>query len=269
MRFVWRIEKLTLLPNCLPLPVTSHCAAIILSLLLREHSTWFNLLRQGGIAGILRVMADITNLLIILGCILVSMTLHEAMHAYTSYWLGDDTAKAQGRLTLNPIAHIDPIMTLLLPLALTLAGLPPFGAAKPVPFNPYRLKYGEYGAALVGAAGPLTNLVLAIGAAVVIRVFGGSLDYFILQLLGFFLLVNASFFLFNLIPFPPLDGSRVLYALAPEPVRRVMERIEAMGPLAILFFFLLFSAALAEPFSRLLFALISLLLGSQVQLEAL
>lgn len=214
-------------------------------------------------------MIDLTNLLIILGCILISMTLHEAMHAYVSYWLGDDTAKVQGRLTLNPIAHIDPVMTLALPLVMTLAGLPPFGAAKPVPFNPFRLKYGEYGAALVGAAGPLTNLVLAIAAALVIRLFGAGLDLFVVQILGFFLLVNASFFLFNIIPFPPLDGSRVLYAIAPEPVQKVMERIEAMGPIAILLFFVLFSTLLAEPFSRLLFALISALLGSQVTLEGL
>lgn len=211
-------------------------------------------------------MIDITGLLIILGCILVSMTLHEAMHAYTSYWLGDDTAKLQGRLTLNPIAHIDPIMTLALPMALAMAGLPPFGAAKPVPFNPYRLKYGEYGAALVGAAGPLTNLGLAIIAGLIIRLTGATVDPLIGEILGNFLLVNAAFFLFNIIPFPPLDGSRVLYAIAPEPVQRVMERIEAMGPMAILLFFLIFSTVLAGPFSRLLFGLVDLLLGGQLSL---
>ncbi len=209
-------------------------------------------------------MIDITSLLIILGCILVSMTLHEAMHAYTSYWLGDDTAKLQGRLTLNPIAHIDPVMTLALPLVLAMAGLPPFGAAKPVPFNPYRLKYGEYGAALVGAAGPLTNLGLAIIAGMILRFTGAAFDPLIADILGNFLLVNAAFFLFNIIPFPPLDGSRVLYAIAPEPVQRVMERIEAMGPMAILLFFLIFSTVLAGPFSRLLFGLVDFLLGGQL-----
>ncbi|HVI69816.1 MAG TPA: site-2 protease family protein [Magnetospirillaceae bacterium] len=197
------------------------------------------------------------------------MTLHEAMHAYVSYWLGDDTAKLQGRLTLNPLAHIDPVMTLALPLVLAIAGLPPFGAAKPVPFNPFRLKYGEFGAALVGAAGPLTNLGLAVIAALIIRFFGIGLDPLVVQILSMLLLVNASFFLFNIIPFPPLDGSRVLYAIAPEPVQRVMERIEAMGPIAILLFFLIFSTILAGPFSRLLYALISFLLGGQAGLEAL
>lgn len=207
-------------------------------------------------------MRDITSLLIILICILLSMTLHEAMHAYASYWLGDDTAKRQGRLTLNPLAHIDPFMTVLLPLLLAAVGLPPFGAAKPVPFNPQRLKYGEIGTAIVGAAGPLTNLVLALLGALVLRLFGIGLDMNVDTVLYLFVLVNASFFLFNIIPFPPLDGSRVLYALAPDAVRNVMERIESMGVMAIMFFFLIFSAFLAEPFSLLLTKLLSALVGS-------
>jgi Zn-dependent protease len=209
-------------------------------------------------------MVDITSLLVIFGCILVSMTLHEAMHAYVSYWLGDDTAKLQGRLTLNPLAHIDPVMTVIVPLMLAATGLPPFGAAKPVPFNPSRLKFDEFGAALVGAAGPLTNLLLAIIAGIILRLFGASLDPLFTGVVSVFLLVNASFFLFNLIPFPPLDGSRVLYSIAPEPVQRVMEQIEGMGMYAILFFFLIFWMFLAEPFSRLLSGLIGLLVGGQV-----
>lgn len=209
-------------------------------------------------------MIDFTSLAIILGCILLSMTLHEAMHAYAGYWLGDDTAKLEGRLTLNPLAHIDPVMTVILPLLLAISGLPPFGAAKPVPFNPSRLKYGEFGAALVGAAGPLTNLLLAIIAGLILRVNIETVDPFVGGVLYTFMLVNASFFLFNIIPFPPLDGSRVLYAIAPDPVRRVMEQIEAMGIMAILFFFLIFSAFLARPFSQLLDALISLIIGGQV-----
>jgi len=204
---------------------------------------------------------DLPSLIAIFGCILVSMTLHEAMHAYASYWLGDDTAKHQGRLTLNPLAHIDPIMTVLLPLVLAASGLPPFGAAKPVPFNPSRLKYGEFGAAIVGAAGPLTNLALAVIASVVLRLFAPSFDTTANNVIYTFALVNASFFLFNIIPFPPLDGSRVLYALAPDPVRRVMEQIESMGIMALLFFFLLFSTFLAGPFSRLLGALLDFLVG--------
>lgn len=173
--------------------------------------------------------------------ILISMTLHEAMHAYTSYWLGDDTAKIEGRLTLNPLSHIDPFLTVLLPVMLALAGAPIFGAAKPVPFNPYRVRYGEFGAALVGLAGPLTNAFFAVVGAVVIKLFAGQISPMLIDILLVFVQVNVGFFIFNMIPFPPLDGSRVLYAFAPEPLQRVMQQIEALGFTAIiLFMFVLF-----------------------------
>ena len=207
-------------------------------------------------------MLDISTLAIVFGSILVSMTLHEAMHAFVSYWLGDDTAKHQGRLTLNPIAHIDLLTTIVMPLLLVMAGAPPFGAAKPVPFNPYRIKWGEYGAALVGVAGPLTNLALAAFAGGIIRVFGIELPGMWLEILEIFTLVNLSFFVFNMIPFPPLDGSRLLYAFAPDSVRRVMEQIENMGFAAIIFFFVIFYALLSEPFSLILSALFSFFTGA-------
>src|SRR6478752_4718560 len=104
---------------------------------------------------------DIGYIILIIIIILLSMTLHEAMHAFTSFWLGDDTAKLQGRLTLNPIKHIDPFLTLILPLGLAIVGAPIFGGAKPVPFNPDRVRGGEWGAALIAVAGPLTNLLIA------------------------------------------------------------------------------------------------------------
>jgi len=200
-------------------------------------------------------------LAIVLGSILVSMTLHEAMHAFASHWLGDDTAKLEGRLTLNPLAHIDPFTTVLLPLVLAAIGAPPFGAAKPVPFDPNRVRHGEYGAAIVGVAGPLTNFALAIIAGIAIQLFApvpGTMEFTILLT---FLTVNISFAIFNLIPFPPLDGSRLLYAFAPDSVRAVMERIEAMGFTAIIFFMLLFYTLLSEPFIRLIQFLVSWLSG--------
>lgn len=174
-------------------------------------------------------------LLIVLGVILVSMTLHEVMHGFMAYWLGDDTAKHEGRLTLNPVVHIDPFMTILLPLLLAVLGGPIFGGAKPVPFNPARLKYDEWGVALVALAGPLTNLFIAFLSFGLLVITGsssvglsGSNDLFTTVLI-LALQVNLGFFAFNLIPLPPLDGSRVLYALAPEFVRRGMERIEQFG----------------------------------------
>ncbi|MET0979753.1 MAG: site-2 protease family protein [Candidatus Saccharimonadales bacterium] len=185
---------------------------------------------------------DILYIVIVIAVILFSMTLHEAMHAFMGYWLGDDTAKLQGRLTLNPIKHIDPFLTLLLPIMLALIGAPIFGGAKPVPFNPDRVRFDEWGAALVAIAGPLTNLLIAFVAFGISVVMGQPVDLFsssngidglILQTV---VLVNLGFFAFNILPIPPLDGSRVVYALAPEFIRRAMEAIERFG---IIFVFIL------------------------------
>jgi Zn-dependent protease len=185
---------------------------------------------------------DILYIVIVIAVILLSMTLHEAMHAFMGYWLGDDTAKLQGRLTLNPIKHIDPFLTLLLPLMLAIIGAPIFGGAKPVPFNPDRVRFDEWGAALVAIAGPLTNLLIAFVAYGISVVLGmpvglfssvGSIGELILQTV---VLVNLGFFAFNILPIPPLDGSRVVYALAPEFIRRAMEAIERFG---IIFVFIL------------------------------
>ncbi len=185
---------------------------------------------------------DVTYLVIVLVVILFSMTLHEVMHGFVAYLLGDDTAKAQGRLTLNPIKHIDPFLTILLPLILAVSGAPVFGGAKSVPFNPARLKYDEWGAALVAAAGPLTNLVIAFVMFGVFVAVGAPLT----GLAGLFLItavkVNLGFFVFNSIPVPPLDGSRVMYALAPEFVRRGMEVMERYG-LIIVFALVLFASS--------------------------
>ena len=177
----------------------------------------------------------IEYIVIVIVVILLSMTLHEAMHAFMGYWLGDDTAKQQGRLTLNPLKHIDPFLTLLLPIMLALIGAPIFGGAKPVPFNPDRVRYDEWGAALVALAGPFTNLVIAFLAYGVAVLIGQPIDFTSTpeDLAGLILyttvFVNLGFFVFNILPIPPLDGSRVLYALAPEFVRRVMETIERFG----------------------------------------
>ena len=183
---------------------------------------------------------DVFELSVVFIVVLLSMTVHEAMHAFTSYWLGDDTAKHQGRLTLNPFAHIDPFLTILLPLGLALVGAPIFGGAKPVPFNPTRVRYGDFGAALVGIAGPLTNLVIAFFAFGLYALFGGSGVWG--QILQLTVLVNLGFFIFNMLPIPPLDGSRLLYALAPSGARRAMEVIEQQGIVIVFALVLLFSS---------------------------
>lgn len=207
---------------------------------------------------------NLTYLAVVFGSILVSMTLHEAMHAFTSHWLGDDTAKMEGRLTLNPLSHIDPFTTVILPLMLAAIGAPPFGAAKPVPFDPRRVRFGEFGAALVGIAGPLTNLLLAIVAGTILRVAAPGSEGLLFNILLTFIIVNVSFFVFNMIPFPPLDGSRALYAIAPDPVRDIMERIEGMGFVAVIFFMIMFYTFLSGPFVQVIGYVVSLVSGYSV-----
>ncbi len=167
-------------------------------------------------------------IIVTLGVIAISAILHEIMHAVVAKKLGDNTAELAGRITLNPIPHIDPIMTVALPVILAVMGGPIFGGAKPVPVLRHRLKYDEFGMALVGIVGPLTNLLLAVVGGLVYR-FTQIDSYYWVTWWEYFTLINIGFFLFNMIPIPPLDGSRVLYAFAPEPVQRFMDQIEPYG----------------------------------------
>jgi len=198
----------------------------------------------------------VLRILIVLGVILFSMTLHEAMHGFVAFWLGDDTAKLEGRLTLNPIKHIDPILTIALPVILAVIGGPIFGGAKPVPFNPARVRYGEWGAALVAIAGPLTNFVIAFLLFGIYAVLGGP-GGVIGQVLTTAVLVNLGFFVFNMIPIPPLDGSRVIYALAPDFVRRGMEMIEQFGIIFIFAIVMLASSVIGMFMSSAIAAIVA------------
>lgn len=170
---------------------------------------------------------DVTYFLVVIASILIAMTVHEAVHAYTGLLLGDTTAEEEGRISLNPLKHIDPFTTIILPIVTYIVLHAPVLAAKPVPFNPRRVRFGEMGAALIAVAGPLSNLLLAIAAAATLRVIGQ--DSFAVYALDIFLQLNVGLFIFNLVPIPPLDGSRVLYAFAPEPVQDVMRQIEPYG----------------------------------------
>lgn len=170
---------------------------------------------------------SVNDLIIVIPVIIFSMGLHEAMHALTAHKLGDTTASDMGRITLNPLKHIDIVTTVALPVLLILFGAPPIFAAKPVPFNPSRVKYDEFGAALVGLAGPFTNLLIAIILAFIYRLYlpVGIMEHILIVAI----VINCSFFVFNMLPIPPLDGSRLLYAVAPEPLQEVMESIERAG----------------------------------------
>jgi len=213
---------------------------------------------------------DIVYLIIVLAVVFSSMVLHELMHGLTAYWLGDTTAKEHGRLTLNPIKHIDPFLTILLPVMMVIAsgfvgGMPIFGGAKPVPFRPDRVKGREWGAALVGIVGPLTNLLLAfICFAIawfsgILSVENGVIVYasgIVAQILMAGLLVNLGFFAFNILPIPPLDGSRLLYAVAPAGVQRVMMTIESAGLMVIFVIVLLLSQPLGSVLSEIISAIL-------------
>ena len=207
-------------------------------------------------------METILSIAVILLYMLVSVSLHEAMHAYVSNWLGDDTARLSGRLSLNPIVHIDPFLSILLPIMSFLIFGVPFGGAKPVPFNPYRLKYGAWGSALVSVAGPLTNLLLAAIVGVFFR-FNIIADPFA-SLLSIFVIMNIALFVFNMLPIPPLDGSRLLYALAPDFVRRVMNNIERFGVIGIFFIVVVFQNQISSLIINMARHIYSLITGQSV-----
>jgi Zn-dependent protease len=186
------------------------------------------------------------GLIYILVAYVMAITLHEFMHAFVSHQLGDTTAQRHGRLSLNPLAHVDPVLTLIVPAVLILIHSPViFGAARPVPFNPWAVRWGKWGVVLVAICGPFTNLFLAVFFAIWLRfvpVNAITVEFFITVIK-----VNVGFFVFNMIPFPPLDGSRLLYAVAPTGLRNVMDKLERAGMAAI--FLLLFVAApILSPF---------------------
>lgn len=180
---------------------------------------------------------------IILLIVLVSVILHELAHGVVAYWLGDSTAKDAGRLTLNPLKHIDPYMSILVPVVLYILKAPVFGGAKPVPINTRNLKWGVWGMALVAIAGPLTNFLLAFISFLIGHFIGwlyGSGGELLAFISSEFVLVNLGFMLFNLIPVPPLDGSRVLYAISPDGFRKVLAQVEQYGFIIVYALILLF-----------------------------
>lgn len=184
---------------------------------------------------------DLTFILISLAILIFSAILHEVAHGWVADRLGDPTARLLGRLTLNPIPHIDPLMSILLPLVLIFSGSPIiFGAAKPVPVDPFNLRDGRRDMALVSLAGPLTNFLIAAVFALILKLAGPLFDQPLL--LGIMFLVvklNLLLGIFNLLPIPPLDGSKVFSLLLPEDTARSYLSIGAYG-MFILFFLLMF-----------------------------
>ena len=174
---------------------------------------------------------DLIQLLIILSVLLFSLTVHEMAHAVTADWLGDPTARRLGRVSLNPLVHLDPIGSVLLPLVGYFAGGFVFGWAKPVPVNMANLKNHRRDFLVIAAAGPASNIVLAIGASVLLGVVPGGLGASegvagALATFGFTLLqLNLLLAVFNMLPIPPLDGGNVLAGLLPETLAASYDRL--------------------------------------------
>ncbi len=203
-------------------------------------------------------MEKIYYLFCVFAVTLGSMILHELAHGLVALWQGDKTAKEAGRLSLNPIKHIDPVMTIIMPVVLALIGGPIFGGAKPVPINTRNLKHAEWSFALVAIAGPLTNFILAFLFYLLFAFTyqSGGADW-LLTLSSVGISVNLGFMLFNIIPIPPLDGSRVLYAFAPDFVRDFMKKIEAYGFIIIYLLILVGSTVLSKYMSGAMDAILN------------
>lgn len=192
--------------------------------------------------------------------LLFSAIIHEISHGYAALMQGDRTAEYEGRLTLNPLAHIDPVGTVILPiLSLMLPGSFLFGWAKPMPFNPYNLKNKRWGEALVAVAGPLSNMALAIIFGSIIRFYiipNGLVEGPVASLCAIIVLVNITLAIFNLVPIPPLDGSKVISAILPEGWMSIRRSIERFGFIGVLIF-LVFIWQFIAPVIPWLFGLIT------------
>ncbi len=208
------------------------------------------------------------SILLTITILIFSVIVHEVAHGYAANALGDPTARLAGRLTLNPVPHIDLIGSILIPafLVFTHAGIL-FGWAKPVPYNPYNLKNQRWGEAIVAFAGPATNLFLAILFAFVVR--GASMGILPVAMGSFavtVVFVNLFLGLFNLIPIPPFDGYTFLSSVLPYKhtmkMRIIEHKMMAMGPVGLILVLFLFIFLFSTPFYNFVFFLFRLLIGA-------
>lgn len=190
--------------------------------------------------------------------LIFSVVVHEVSHGLAALALGDPTAKYAGRLTLNPLKHIDILGSIIIPLLCALLpGSLMFGWAKPVPVNPYNLKYGKWGDVIVSAAGPLSNILIALASGLSLRFFAEQIP----QATGGFLLMicitNIVLALYNLIPVSPLDGSHILFAFLPESFQKIKRGMEGQGFL----FAIIFAVVLWQYFTPVIQWMLNLIVG--------
>jgi Zn-dependent protease len=197
------------------------------------------------------MQTDPISFLFTIGVFLMSVVIHEVSHGYAAYLLGDQTAKYQGRLTLNPLRHIDLFGSIILPLILYFTTGFVFGWAKPVPYNPFNLRDQRWGELKVALAGPGSNIFIVLIGSLALRgmMAGNLLNGASLSILSLIISVNLALAVFNLIPVPPLDGSKILYAFLPYRLHLAMQKYERFGFILVLM--------LAYFGSGLLFAVIS------------
>lgn len=204
---------------------------------------------------------------ITIAVLIMSIVIHEVAHGFMANFLGDPTARLAGRLTINPVSHIDLVGSIIIPTLLYISHVGMlFGWAKPVPYNPYNLKNQRWGEALVAIAGPGTNILIAFIFAMVIRASGtfGVAPAFV-EILGYIVSINILLACFNMIPIPPLDGSKVLASVLPYRLemkyRELTTLVEQNGILATFGFIFLFVYVLQQPFSALVAAVYTLFVG--------
>lgn len=188
--------------------------------------------------------------------LVISVTIHEFAHGITALWQGDPTAKHAGRLTMNPIKHLDLIGSFIVPLiCVLLPGGLVLGWAKPVPVNPYNFRNRRFGEAIVAFAGPLSNLIIALILGLILRFQIENLTPAVISLLVVATLTNIVLAVFNLVPLPPLDGSKILYSFFPDSMNKFAENIEKYGLIFTLVFIFAF-IQLLDPVVKVIFNLI-------------
>ncbi len=183
--------------------------------------------------------------------LIMSVVVHEVSHGYAAQSLGDPTARLAGRLTLNPLKHLDPVGSFVVPLITWFSGGFVFGWAKPVPYNPYNLRPSRWSEAFVAIAGPLSNIALAICFGLLIRFATGLFPVGAITIFAMIVLVNISLAIFNLIPIPPLDGSKILFAFLPLHLSHVREMLERYGFVLVIIFVITLSHFLVPAVSGL------------------